>query len=76
MVSVVRKGRPAASHRDYWTLWLRLFLALGWLLLIATISFVTKPRRPASEPPMWKMVVWLILFAALLRASMVLFNGG
>ena len=76
LVSVVPEDRPVGSGTGYWRLWLRLFLALGWLLLAVTISFVPKPRPPAGDLPMWKLVLWLILCFALLRAAAFLLKGG
>jgi hypothetical protein len=72
MVPGDRPGRAAG----YWKVWLRLFLALGWLLLAVTISFMSKPRRPAGEVPTWKLLLWLILCAAAMRASLFIFKIG
>jgi hypothetical protein len=66
MVGVVSVDRAVVNDTSYWKLWLRFVLALGWLLLAATISLVPSRRRPASGPPKWKLVLWFILFFALL----------
>jgi hypothetical protein len=63
LVSVLPEDNSAADATGYWRQWLQLVLALGWLLLAATISFVPSRRRPAGELPMWKQVVWVILFS-------------
>jgi hypothetical protein len=76
LVGLAPEDRPPGRATSYWRLWLRLFLALGWLLLAVTISFMTKPRRPAGEVPTWKLVLWLILCAAALRASLFIFKIG
>jgi hypothetical protein len=66
----------SASH-------LRLRLAIGWLLLAASLAFVTprppkppRPRRPAGEVPAWKQVVWLVLFIALACVVGFIFKRG
>jgi hypothetical protein len=75
VVDVVPKDRPLVNGTGYWRLWLRLAFALGWLLLAGTISFVPKPRRPADEPTMWKLVLWLILFFALLSVIVLVWES-
>lgn len=75
-MSAVPEDRPAGHAKSYRKAWLRLFLTLGWLLLAVGISFVPKPRRPAGEVPTWKLVLWLILCAAALRASLFVFRIG
>jgi len=69
---MVSGDRPDVKYTSYWTLALK----LGWLLLAAGISFVPKPRRPASELPMWKQVVWLILFFALFSYMVFIWKSG
>jgi peptidoglycan/LPS O-acetylase OafA/YrhL len=66
--------RPAVAGASCWKRWLRLAIAAEWLLVAATISFVPKPRRPADEP-MWKLVVWLILFLALASVVAYIWKG-
>jgi hypothetical protein len=76
VVSSMAPGDRPGRAAGYWKVWLRLFLALGWLLLAVTISFMSKPRRPAGEVPTWKLLLWLILCAAAMRASLFIFKIG
>jgi uncharacterized membrane protein YoaK (UPF0700 family) len=75
-VSVVPEDPRPGHGAGYWKAWLRLFLALSWLLVVAAITFMSKPRRPAGEVPTWKLVLWLILCAAALRVSLFIFRIG
>jgi hypothetical protein len=61
-VGAVPGDRPAVPGAGYWKQWLRLAVAVGWLLHAAAVWYVPKPRRPAGELPAWKLVVWFILF--------------
>ncbi|MGA8680681.1 MAG: hypothetical protein ACLPTB_12405 [Acidimicrobiales bacterium] len=70
-MSTAPEDRPAAHDARSWKLSLRFLLALGWLLLVTSISFVRaspKPRPPAGEPETWKVC----LLAAM---TIVVFGG-
>ena len=60
----------------YWKRWLGVAVAAGWLLLVASISFVPKLRRPAGEQPTWKLVVWLVLFFMVVSFVAFIWKGG
>jgi hypothetical protein len=51
-------------------------LAVTWLMVAATIQFVPKPRRPDGELPLWKQVVWLILFLLTFIVLVAIWKGG
>jgi hypothetical protein len=63
VVRVMSQDRRVVNGTGSWKPWLRLILALGWLLLAATISFQRRAPKPPRHPdePTWKLVVWLIL---------------
>lgn len=44
--------------------WIRLCLALGWLLAAAYLAFVPRRPLPGGEMPAWKQIIWVIFFAA------------
>jgi len=62
VVVAVPGYRPAVVGVSWWRQWLRCAVAVGLLLLGSTIWYVPRPRRPAGELPMWKLVVWFLLF--------------
>jgi hypothetical protein len=71
VMSVASGDRPFRKGRSY----RKLAINLGWLLLAAGISFVPKHRPPESERPMWKQVLWLILFFALFCVMALIWKG-
>jgi hypothetical protein len=74
-VSGISPDRPAVNGRGSWKSWLRLILALGWILLATRPSFqrrAPKPPRRPDEPAIWKLVVWMILFVTLFYATWIL----
>jgi hypothetical protein len=73
---MVPEDRPAASRTGYWKQWFRLVLALGWLLLAATISFVPGRRRPAGDLPRARHVAWLICSIVLIGAALLAIKVG
>ena len=74
-MGVAPRGRPVVTSPNSWKLWLRLVFALGWLLLVSTIAFAPRPPRPADEPPVWKLVVWIFLFFTLLPVIVFVWKG-
>ena len=60
----VPEDRPAAHERGSFKLWYRFLLAIGWLLLVAGISFVRgpgRPGRPEGQPETWKVCLFVAL---------------
>jgi hypothetical protein len=73
---MVPEDRPAAGGSGYWRQWFRLVLALGWLLVAATISFVPGRRRPAGDLPRARHVMWLICSVVLIGAALAAIKVG
>lgn len=70
-MSTVPEDRPATHETGSGKLWFAYLLALGWLIFVASVSFVRgtpNPRRPDGELGTWKMC----LFAAI---AVVVFGG-
>jgi len=71
LVSVATEDHPGADALGSWKQWLRLALALGWLLFVVSIWFVKgtpRPRRPEDEPATWKLAIRLIALCLMVPA--------